>query len=217
MGEPQKLEGVLAYLPCSRILEHRRRQVIYEPGNPSTGLHVIIDGKVLVQRMAADRVSMLVDIYQTDDLFGETAFIGSAESHEIAIALEPTRVMTWSRDEVDQHMLRRPRLGLALLQMLAKRCVDSARRIVSFASDNIERRLARTLLYMSARLGQESEDGRIQTMSLTHKLLAQHVGTSREVVTYNMNRFRHAGYLSYSRHAIVLDPDAIRKFLKLSD
>ena len=54
-------------------------------------------------------------------------------------------------------------------------------------------------------------------MSLTHKLLAQYVGTSREVVTYKMNRFRHDGYLSYSRHAIVLDPDAIRAFLKPSD
>ena len=155
MTEPQELGDVLAYLPCSRIMGYETRQVIYQPGNPSSGLHVIIDGKVLVQRMAANRVSLVVDIYQTDDLFGETAFIGSTESHEIAIALEPTRLMTWSRDEVEQHMLRRPRLGLALLQMLAKRCMDSARRIESFASDNIERRLARTLLYMSERLGQK--------------------------------------------------------------
>jgi CRP-like cAMP-binding protein len=158
-----------------------------------------------------------VDIYQTDDLFRETAFIGSTESHEIAIALESTRVMTWSRDEVEQHMVRRPRLGLALLQMLVKRCMDSARRIESFASEKAEQRLARTLLYLSERLGRKNENGRIQIMPLTHGLLAQYVGTTRELVTLSMIQFRRHGYLTYSRHGIVLDPDAIRKFLKLSD
>jgi CRP/FNR family transcriptional regulator len=217
MAEPQELGDVLAYLPCSRIMEYGRRQVIYEPGNPSSGLYVIIGGKVLVQRRTADGAHCLVDIYQADDLFGETAFIRSTESHEIAITLEPTRLMTWSRDEVDQLMLRRPRLGLALLQMLVKRCMDSARRIESFALEKAEQRLARTLLYLAERLGRKSEDGRIQIMSLTHELLAQYVGTTRELVTLNMIQFRRHGYLTYSRRGIVLDPDALRKFLKPSD
>jgi CRP/FNR family transcriptional regulator len=159
----------------------------------------------------------LVDIYQTDDLFGETAFIGSTESHEIATALEPTHVMTWSHDEAEQLILARPRLGIALLQMLAKRCMNYARRIESCASERTERRLARTLLYLAERLGRMNDEGKLQMLPLSHELLAQYVGTTRELVTCNMIQFHRRGYLTYSRKAIVLDPDAIRKFLKPSD
>jgi CRP-like cAMP-binding protein len=95
--------------------------------------------------------------------------------------------------------------------------MDSARRIESFASEKAEQRLARTLLYLAERLGRKSEDGRIQIMSLTHELLAQYVGTTRELVTLNMIQFRRHGYLTYSRREIVLDPDALWKFLKPSD
>ena len=217
MANPQELGDVLAYLPCSRVMEYEKRQVIYEPTNPSTGLHVIIGGKVLVQRTTADGTKLMVNIYQTDDLFGEIVFIGLTESPEIATALEPTRVMTWTGDEIERYILERPRLALALLQMLTKRCMEYTQRIESCAAERIEQRLARMLLYLSERLGQMSEDGKLKMLPLTHELLAQYVGTSREIVTSNMVQFRRRGYLRYSRQEIVLDPDAMRKFLKPSD
>jgi CRP-like cAMP-binding protein len=217
MEKLQELEDVLAYLPCSRIMEYRKRAVIYEPTNPSTGLHVIIGGKVLVQRTTADGAKLVMDIYQTDDLFGETVFIGLTESHETATALELTRLMTWTGDEIERYILERPRLAFALLQVLTKRCMEYAQRIESCAAEKLEQRLARTLLYFSERLGQMSEDGKVQMLPLSHDLLAQYVGTSREIVTSKMIQFHQLGALSYSRKEIVLDPDAIKKFLKPSD
>jgi CRP-like cAMP-binding protein len=48
----------------------------------------------------------------------------------------------------------------------------------------------------------------------THELLAQCVGTSREIVTHYMNRFRKEGYLQYSRRGIVLYRDALGEWLR---
>jgi CRP/FNR family transcriptional regulator len=174
-------------------MEYEKRQVIYEPTNPSTGLHVIIGGKVLVQRTTADGAKLMVNIHQTDELFGEIVFIGLTESPEIATALEPTRVMTWTGDEIERYILERPRLALALLQMFTKRCMEYTQRIESCAAERIEQRLARMLLYLSERLGHMSEDGKLKMLPLTHKLLAQYVGTSREIVTSNMVQFSAAG------------------------
>ena len=77
----------------------------------------------------------MVNIYQTDGLFGEIVFIGLTESPKIATALEPTRVMTWTGDEIERYILERPRLALALLQMLTKRCMEYAQRIESCAAE----------------------------------------------------------------------------------
>jgi CRP-like cAMP-binding protein len=50
-------------------------------------------------------------------------------------------------------------------------------------------------------------------VALTHELLSQYVGTSREIVTHHMTHFRRLGYLRYSRKGIVLYPEAFREWL----
>jgi len=44
---------------------------------------------------------------------------------------------------------------------------------------------------------------------LTHELLAQYVGTSREIVTHYMSQFRRDKLLSYSRSGIAIDRSAL--------
>jgi CRP/FNR family transcriptional regulator len=115
----QELEDPLAYLSCSRIVEFPKGAVIYGWVRPSTGLYLIIDGAVKVQRIIGEQVAALLFLYGTDELFGESAFTGSC-SNEVATALDKTRVMTWSQEEVEDSISRRPRLGFALVQLLAQ-------------------------------------------------------------------------------------------------
>jgi CRP-like cAMP-binding protein len=163
--------------------------------------------------MIAGKVAVLVDIYQKDELFGESAFGGSSESHEMAATLETTRVMTWTRNEVEELMPNRPRLAIALLQLLTQRCRYLAQRIESCSYDCLDRRLARTLIHFSERFGRMTEDGSTQMMPLSHKLIAQYLGTSRENVTHFMIDFRRNGCVDYSRKGIVVYPDALRQWL----
>src|SRR5712692_3855837 len=208
----QSLEDPLAHLPCSSILEYRRGQVIYNSDQPSTNIYLVIDGKVKVFR-TADR-QIVVDIYQADEFFGESAFLSSAVRDEQAVALENTKVMTWTALEIMEITMRRPRLAVALLQILVQRSIDFGQRIESFSVDNIARRLARTLIRFSERFGRSQEDGSIEMMPFTHELLSQCVGTSRETVTHYMNQFRRQGYLRYSRKGIVLYLHAMKDWLR---
>jgi len=215
LAVPQKtLEDPLAHLPCSSILEYRKGQVIYSQDQPSSNLYLVINGKVKVCRMADDGRQVVVDIYQTDEFFGEAAFLNSAAREEQAIALDNTKAMTWSTAEIEDLVMRRPRLAIALLQILVQRSVEFGHRIESFSVDNIARRLARTLIRFSQRLGQNAEDGSVEMMPFTHELLSQYVGTSREIVTHYMNQFRRQGYLRYSRKGILLYRDALKEWLR---
>jgi CRP/FNR family transcriptional regulator, cyclic AMP receptor protein len=212
---PQRqLEDPLAHLPCSSIMEFRKGQVIYNQDQPSTSIFLVIDGKVKVSRLADDGHQVVVDIYQKDEFFGESAFLSSARRDEQALALEGVKVMAWTTAEIEDLVTRRPRLAIALLQILVGRSVEFGHRIESFSVDNIARRLARTLIRFSERLGQKSEDGAVQMMPFTHELLSQYVGTSREIVTHYMNQFRRQGYLRYSRKGILLYREALKDWLR---
>jgi CRP/FNR family cyclic AMP-dependent transcriptional regulator len=210
----KSFEDPLAHLPCSSILEYKKGQTVYDQDQPSSSIYLVIGGKVKVCRVAEDGRQVVVDIYQADEFFGESAFLGNANRAEIAVALEPSKLMMWSTTEIEEMCLRRPKLAVALMQLLVQRSVDFAERIESFSVDNIARRLARSLIRFSDRLGMRSEDGTIQMIPFTHELLSQYVGTSREIVTHYMNLFRRQGYLRYSRKGILLYRDAMQEWLR---
>ena len=165
-ASPQQkaLEDPLAHLPCSTILEYRKGQTIYGQDQPSTSIYLVMDGKVKVCRMADDGRQVVVDIYQPDEFFGESAFLGLPQRTELSVALENTKVMTWTTAEIEELATRRPKLAIALLQLLVQRSMDFGSRIESFSVDNIARRLARALIRFSERLGHQTEDGSVQML-----------------------------------------------------
>jgi CRP/FNR family transcriptional regulator len=212
---PQKaLEDPLAHLPCSSIVEYKRGQMIYNQDQPSTNIFLIIEGRIKVSRLADDGHQVVVDIYQPDEFFGESALLNLPHRCEQATALENTRLMAWTTSELEDIVTKRPRLAVALLQILVQRTIDFTHRIQSFSVDNIARRLARSLIRFSERLGTSEEDGSVRMTPFTHELLSQYVGTSREIVTHYMNQFRRQGYLKYSRKGIVLYREAFRDWLR---
>jgi CRP/FNR family transcriptional regulator len=188
--------------------------MVYNQDQPSTNIYLIIAGKIKVSRLADDGHQVVVDIYQPDEFFGESAFLNLPHRCEQATALENTKVMAWSTAEIEDLILKRPRLSVALLQILVQRTIDFTHRIESFSVDNIARRLARSLIRFSERLGTVEEDGSVRMTPFTHELLSQYVGTSREIVTHYMNQFRRQGYLKYSRKEIILYRDAFRDWLR---
>src|SRR5277367_663724 len=110
MTAPQQriLEDPLAHLPCSTILEYRKGQTIYGQDQPSTSIYLVIDGKVKICRLADDGRQVVVDIYQPDEFFGESAFVGESQRSEMAIALENTKLMIWTIKEIEDIATRRP-------------------------------------------------------------------------------------------------------------
>jgi len=215
MSAPQRaLEDPLAHLPCSSIVEYKKGQSVYSQDQPSTSIYLVIEGKVKVSRMADDGHQVVVDIYQTDEFFGESALLNLPHRAEQATALEGTKLMTWTTAEIEDIVTKRPRLAVALLQILVQRTIDFGQRIESFSVDNIARRLARSLVRFSERMGVAEADGSIRMAPFTHEMLAQYVGTSREIVTHYMNQFRRQGYLRYSRKGIVLYRDAFKEWLR---
>ena len=128
--------------------------------------------------------------------------------------MENTKLLTWDNKTIKEIIIRRPRLALALLQILVHRTDDFKQRIESLSVDTIPQRLARTLIRFSDRLGTAEVDGVVRMVPLSQELLSQCVGSSRVIVVHYMNQFRRQGYLCYSRKGIVLQREALRQWLR---
>jgi len=208
-----RMEDVLAHLPITGTTSYGQGQIIYGPEHLSKSLYLVISGKVLISRVAEEGSEVILEIVRPEELFGESGFFAGPRRSEQATAIEKVTVMTWAISDMEDMVTKRPRLAVALLQVLAERNAEFSRRIESLSLESIEQRLARSLIRFSERLGQPEEDGTVKLMPLTHELLSRYVGTSREIITQYMNRFRKQGYVSYSRHGIILNCDVLKTAL----
>lgn len=213
---PTPWEDPLVYLKTSRVVTFERGQIIYNDDQPCTNLYLIVSGKVKISRSGDDGRPILIDIYCSEEFFGEAAFLHLPRRGEEARAVETTSVMSWTMAEIEQTILEQPQLGIALVQILTRRVLEGNQRIQSLSVEKTGTRLARSLMRFSERLGTREEDGTVRMMSFSHQLLAQYVGTSREIMTVHMNRFRRQGLLTYSRKAIRLRPSAFDEWRQAS-
>lgn len=209
-----QLEDPLSYLPCSTISEYRKGQVMCEPGQRCPHLFLVIEGCVKISRFI-DENEIVVDLCQADDFFGEAAFLGIPAS-ERAVALETSRVMSWPVESVHDLIARHPQLGIALVQLLARRTQEMGERMGTLSVDCTSRRLAKALLSLSGRMGQPDLEAAdvYQLTAFPHKLLAQYIGTTREAVTHCMNQFRRQGFLAYSRRGMTVHAANVRQWLE---
>ncbi len=209
--EPGKqFEDVLAHLPISATTEYRKGQVVYGPDIPLKSIHLLVTGRMEITQRAEDGSEVLLEIVLPEELFGESAFLASLRASEQARAIVDATVMAWAVSDIDSLLTRRPRLAVALLQILTQRNAELLRRIESLSIDTIEKRLARALIRLSERLGSPERDGCVRMMPLTHTLLSRYVGASREIVTHHMNGFRRRGLVNYSRAGISFHCNTLR-------
>ncbi len=209
----REAEDALIYLPRKTMTNLRKGQVIYDEHQPANELYLVVQGRVKVAVPVNDGTESLVDIYSTDDFFGESALLAPSHYQEKAVALDPVSLMSWSVREIEEQIQRQPKLGVALLQLLVKRSLDNQARLQSFALDKTPERLIRSLLRFSERLGQPDPDGFLTMPPITHQVMSEYVGTSREIITFQMNQLRQKGWVRYSRRGIQVSPLALKQHL----
>jgi CRP-like cAMP-binding protein len=74
--------------------------------------------------------------------------------------------------------------------------------------------VAAALLQLGASLGQARPDGLWRMPGITHHTVSEYVGTSREIVTYQMTRLRSRGLIRYSRQFIDIDVEGLETALR---
>ncbi|HWB84882.1 MAG TPA: Crp/Fnr family transcriptional regulator [Bryobacteraceae bacterium] len=213
-GSAWNQEDPLTYLPRKQVQEHPKGTVIYDPQRPSDGLYLVMLGRVKVSTVAEDGCQTIVRVVCSEGLFGESALVGRYAESESATALDHVNLMAWSRSEIEQQVDREPRLGIALSQYLVRQCLGLQDRIESMAVYKTPERVMLALAQLSEALGAQQVDGSVRLPSLTHNTLAEYVGTSREIVTFQMNRLRRMGLVNYSRKYIDVYTEPMQELLR---
>jgi CRP/FNR family transcriptional regulator len=166
--------------------------IFFNPRETGYALFILEKGVVQTFRTLGTKKLVISDL-KSPEVFGEMGCIGNHQYHCTAKALEPSRVRTIQRGELDAILTRFPDVTRRLLDLVGQRFFHVLL--------DLETTLFHSLIPRTARLLLERAEGdRVQ--NLTHKEIAEHLHVYRESATEALGELRKAGIIAVGRREI---------------
>lgn len=174
--------------------------VLFSEGAACQGFPLLLEGEIKVSRSSGDGRSL--ELYRV--VPGELCLVSSSclfRSQPLSAQGIATKASTLIliAPAIFQRWLETPAFRNEVLGLFAERMADLTSLIDAVAFHKLDRRLAAALL------------GHGPQRHMTHQMLAEELGTVREIVTRLLRRFEQEGWVTLGRqHIRIVDSAALR-------
>ncbi len=193
----------------------RRHQPIYLPGDPGDAVYFLKSGRVRVARVSEDGKELTLAILGPGEVFGETDVLQDVPHNEMAETLEDTVLCQIQRTEFEALLQRTPGLAIRLTKLLGLRLRQIESRVEDLVFRDVPSRLAHLLLELIRDFGVEDDRGTLLRTRLSHRELANLIGSTRETVSLTLGEFRREGLVELTgRQIVIRNREGLARLLK---
>ena len=191
-----------------------RDDVVFRQGDPPDGVCVVKKGVLKIVSVSDQGTEQVLHILRTGDVFGELILIGKPRPFT-AIALTDATVSILPTSIVQDLLATSPAISRNYLRLLSMRLYELERTFPALVQAWPHHRLAKELLHLAEDLGDETPKGTRLTLRLTHELLSNLIGASRETVTLLIHKFEEIGLLRREGRDLLLNRKRLAEYLGL--
>lgn len=177
------------------------RRIDVDPGEPyfhgsfrDAALLAVEDGFVVVRATPPGRLRSII----TCD-GGPGRLVLPPSPHEVLFGLSPSHVVAIPSEAVDR-LLAVPAAAHVLLEQLTAALGQKQEAIGNFANTRHIDRVRRKLLQLGRTYGRVSREGVRIDFPVSHMVLAEMIGSSRETVTRALDELQRRGFVARSGH-----------------
>jgi CRP/FNR family transcriptional regulator len=167
-------------------------------------LFIVLDGKMKISRAAADGRENLLAVLGPGEMFGELSLFDPGPRTATASAVTDSTLASLDHDDLRPLLLDQPGVAVQLLRALAQRLRRTNEAMADLVFSDVPGRVAKALLDLAERFGDEEADGVRVRHDLTQEELAQLVGASRETVNKALSEFANRNWLRLEGRSVLL-------------
>ena len=200
-------------LPGRKATTFNKNDVIYDVGDRNRTLFFLQNGFVKVGAITSSGHEVIYDVRKEGDVVGELC-ASELERPDRAVALERTDAISVPFQEIRDILMTRPDLMTAMIDVFCRALKEAYAQINTLASDSIVQRLAKILVSLASKIGQQSNSLIEIPTYLTQEEIAQMVVARRERISTALNFLRRQGMVQYTaRGHLMID---LRKLESIS-
>ncbi len=197
---PRKLKEFKA---DHQFKNYKKGDFIYFSEDPSSTIYLLIEGKVKILFYTEKGEEITKSILSKGEIFGELALFGEESRKDFAQAMDDNaQICQITLEQMRELMKDDASFALKVNKLIGLRIRKLERKLESLVFKDVRTRIIEFIREYAMDKGEQ--DGNAYTVHhfLTHKDIADLVGTTRQTVTTLLNELRNEGLISFSRKII---------------
>ena len=213
-GIPEPDKGRIARFFVERRFPKGAR--IFSEGDLADAMFIVEEGFVRLVSVSNTGAETILHILKRGEIFGELFFAEERRAFD-AVAGTDVVVTVIPRRSFENVLATVPVAARNFIRLLSRRLVRVEQGYAGFGHTWSYHRLGKVLLRLATEHGVSTAEGTLLPLHLTHEDLAKLIGTTRETVTTQINRFRRMGLLKRKGRHFVLNREQLANFLASAD
>jgi CRP/FNR family transcriptional regulator len=180
-----------------------KNEVILYEEDTNSCMYMILSGKVKVVQAKEDGKEIILAIHKARDSFGELSMIDCKTSPATVVALEDTTVAMISNQNFHLIVYSQNKILDNVLRMLCHKLRESWGKIQMVNSKNAPQRVSMLFQQLSADHGEMTDEGLRLNLKLTHQVIADMTGLTREAVTRTLYVLQNKGEITIGKNKMI--------------
>ncbi|TCS93617.1 Crp/Fnr family transcriptional regulator [Hazenella coriacea] len=164
-------------------------------------VYLLTEGTAQLFHIHPDGKECVIDLLKPGEAIGLLEIFSEREAKRFARALTPVEVIPLLTTEVKQVITDHPSLAFQLLHYVTEQLEETIDILEQVAYGKVEERLL-FLLYKLTSTAESKEGYSLLPDYLTHRDLAGMIASTRETVTFIMNKWLHEGVIMEKEHRL---------------
>jgi CRP/FNR family transcriptional regulator len=195
-------------LAGAKLIKLARGGMAYAPGDRADNIYFVRSGRIKIVRTNSAGDEVIVGIRTADDIFGELSWLaldGDGRRKTSAVAIEPASIDAITAEVFAATLRADGEIARAFARGVTRRLAATEQELTELAGKSVPGRLVDVLGRLASSHGVEEPDGTLRIgMNLTHKDLADLIGTSRETLTKELAVLVDVGLLRVAHKTVTL-------------
>ena len=195
------------------VIELKPGTVLFRQGDPARCSFLVVKGRLKLGKLHEQGKEVLIRYVGPGELTAMIAVLHERDYPVSASAVGATRVVSWGKAIMHDIMSRYPQLSLNMIRNSLDRLEDLQSRYLEMHAEQVEQRIARSLLRIMKQSGKRSGDEIVIDFPITRQELADYTGTTLYTVSRTLSSWEKRGWVKSKRERIsITDPHALVLF-----
>jgi CRP-like cAMP-binding protein len=200
----EDLEGLLKE---ARAVRHAKNTHVFEQGAEAHSFFLLLNGHVRAVKGTPDGEQVVVRYVSPGEVYGVALAIGIKHYPATAIAAVDSVSLCWPSSAWPRLVAQHPSLAANTLQTVGARLQEAHTRVIEMTTEQVERRIAHTLLRLAKQAGRRVAGGVEIDFPISRQDVAEMTGTTLHTVSRVLRAWELQGLVESGRQRIVLrDP-----------
>jgi CRP-like cAMP-binding protein len=167
-----------AILSAARAARYHKNSAVFEQGQEAHSFFLLLHGHVRATKTTPTGQQIVVRYVTPGEIFGVAPAIGLTTYPATATATDDSVALVWPSSAWPQLIARYPSLATNTLQTVGARLQESHTRVMEMSTEQVERRIAHTLLRLAKQAGRKVESGIEIDFPISRQDIAEMTGTT---------------------------------------